>query len=141
MPVVIDRPETCISIHVVRMNAIAAASIRKERLERKGGRGEDDGSTDAEHDLFLACYDRNVATVIVWGLLHLLCPEVTFRKDALAALYALTETLRADQTLSCNSSSKGRIVGLDALTGESSVGGSQSSLSVLPKAGVHAGER
>ena len=101
MPVEVDVPESCIAVHFARMTAVAAAQIERtqereltrqhERERSKGHATDFYGPTDLEVDPFVAGHRRNVATTVVWILLYLLSPEVVFRLDAVAALYALCD--------------------------------------------------
>ena len=44
---------------------------------------------------FRKTHQQNVASVAIWCLLYLLCPEVAFRVDAVGAIYALAEHLES----------------------------------------------
>lgn len=91
MPVEVDAHDTCPAVHFVRMTATLAVSIDREHHRKR----EKLKSADTVRPPFVLAHERNVATVIVWGLLYLLSPEATYRKDAAAALYALAEGLAA----------------------------------------------
>ena len=97
--------DACICVQILRMTAAAASQIERQTVKKLRDRlvnttmaDRDDMELklrDPEYDPFVVSHRQNAATTIVWALLHLLAPEVAFRKDAVHALYALTYALAA----------------------------------------------
>ena len=93
MPAVADHRESSICVHHVRMTSIAANQLKRTAMHEMKGLGEEAAAEAAKNASdFRGTHERNVATIIIWALMFVIAPEVAFRLDAVAAIYALAES-------------------------------------------------